>query len=378
MKRRSFTLMAAASALSAGLLPRLALAADDTVTVGSIEILTGPAAPYGIAISSGEKLALEEINAAGGVLGGRKLALIVEDSSGNKDQAINAARTLIGRSKVSAIIGPTLSAEYFAVAPQTNGRKVPLIGTSITAIGATDIGPYCFRTSLPEADVIPAALKKAMARGAKTIALLYANDDLFSKSSYDQMKAAADAVGLKIVDIETFSQKDTDFSAQLTKVKGLKPDAVGIAALVEPTAGVLLQARQLGFGDETIFIGGNGANSPRLGEIAGKAADGIIVGSPWFIAKDTPQNKAFVAAFNQHYGKDPDQFAAQAYDTMKLLALAIDKAGSGDPLKIRDALLEVKQDGVMGPLSFNAKRDPASAEGVLVLEMHGGKFSIAP
>ena len=377
MKRRSFTLMAAASVLGVGVLPRISLAAD-TIPVGSIEVLTGPVSPYGIAIRDGETLALEEINAAGGVLGGKKIALTVEDSAGNKDQAINAARKLIGRDKVVAIIGPTLSAEYFALAPMTNQRKVPVIGTSITSIGATDIGPFCFRTSLPEADVIPAALRKAMARGAKTIALLYANDDLFSKSSYDQMKAAADAVGLKIVDIETFATKDTDFSAQLTKVKGLKPDAIGIAALVEPTAGVLLQARQLGFGPETLFLGGNGANSPRLGKIAGAAADGIMVGSPWFIAKDTPQNKAFIAAFNRKYGKNPDQFAAQAYDTMHLLALAIDKAGAPDPLKVRDALMQVKQDGVMGPLSFNAKRDPASAEGVLVLEMHAGKFGIAP
>ncbi len=377
MKRRSFTLMAAASVLGVGVLPRISLAAD-TIPVGSIEVLTGPVSPYGIAIRDGETLALEEINAAGGVLGGKKIALTVEDSAANKDQAINAARKLIGRDKVVAIIGPTLSAEYFALAPMTNQRKVPVIGTSITSIGATDIGPFCFRTSLPEADVIPAALRKAMARGAKTIALLYANDDLFSKSSYDQMKVAAETAGLKIIDIETFATKDTDFSAQLTKVKGLKPDAIGIAALVEPTAGVLLQARQLGFGAETQFLGGNGANSPRLGEIAGAAADGIMVGSPWFIAKDTPQNKAFIAAFNRKYGKNPDQFAAQAYDTMHLLARAIDKAGAADPLKIRDALMQVKQDGVMGPLSFNAKRDPASAEGVLVLEMHAGKFSIAP
>lgn len=377
MKRRSFTLMAAASVLGVGVLPRISLAAD-TIPVGSIEVLTGPVSPYGIAIRDGETLALEEINAAGGVLGGKKIALTVEDSAANKDQAINAARKLIGRDKVVAIIGPTLSAEYFALAPMTNQRKVPVIGTSITSIGATDIGPFCFRTSLPEADVIPAALRKAMTRGAKTIALLYANDDLFSKSSYDQMKVAAETAGLKIIDIETFATKDTDFSAQLTKVKGLKPDAIGIAALVEPTAGVLLQARQLGFGAETQFLGGNGANSPRLGEIAGAAADGIMVGSPWFIAKDTPQNKAFIAAFNRKYGKNPDQFAAQAYDTMHLLARAIDKAGAADPLKIRDALMQVKQDGVMGPLSFNAKRDPASAEGVLVLEMHAGKFSIAP
>ena len=252
MMRRSFVALAAALALGAG--PALA---QDSVPVGAIEILSGPNAAYGIAIKAGLDLALDEINAKG-VLGGQKIALTVEDSAANKDQAINAARKLIGRDKVIAIIGPTLSNEMFAVGPVTNERKIPTIGTSTTANGITDIGPYIFRTSLPEADVIPVTLKKAMSRGVKTIALLYANDDAFSKSGFDVMKAAAEKAGLNIVAIESFGSKDTDFSAQLTKIKALKPDAVGISALVEPTSGVLLQARQLGFGKETLFIGGNG------------------------------------------------------------------------------------------------------------------------
>ena len=94
-----------------------------------------------------------------------------------------------------------------------------------------------------------------------------------TKSGFDVMKAAAEKAGLNIVAIEAFGSKDTDFSAQLTKIRALKPDAVGISALVEPISGVLLQARQLGIGPETLFIGGNGSNSPKLGEIAGAAAE---------------------------------------------------------------------------------------------------------
>ncbi len=345
------------------------------IPVGSVEILSGPAAAYGIAIKSGMELALDEVNAKG-VLGGRKIALIVEDSAGQKDQGLNAARKLIGRDKVIAIIGPTLSTEMFAIGPVVNERKIPIIGTSTTATGVTAIGDYVFRTSLPESDVLPVTLKAAMARGVKTIALMYANDEAFAKSGFEVMKATADKVGLKIVAIETFGSKDSDFSAQLTKIKALKPDAIGLSALVEPTAGVLLQARQLGFGKETQFIGGNGANSPKLGEIAGPAADGLIVGSPWFIAKKDQVNADFVAAFRARFNKDPDQFAAQSYDALKILAAAIDRAGAADSEKVRDALLKTDYSGVMGAFQFTPGRDPASTSGVVVLTMQGGKFVV--
>ena len=366
-----------AAAVMAGFATPLWAQSKDPVPVGSIEILSGPNAAYGVAIKNGLELALGEVNQKG-VLGGRKIGLTVEDSAANKDQAINAARKLIGRDKVVAIIGPTLSNEMFAVGPVVNGRKIPIIGTSTTATGITAIGPYVFRTSLPESDVIPVTLAYAKTHGVKTIALMYANDDAFSKSGFDTMKAAAEKAGLNILAIESFSGKDTDFSAQLTKIKSLKPDAVGISALVEPVSGVLLQARQLGFGDETQFIGGNGSNSPKLGEIAGAAANGLIVGSPWFLGKDDPANQAFVKAYEAKYGQQPDQFAAQAFDAMHILANAIDRAGAAEPEKIREALLKTDYNGVTGPFAFTEGRDPASAEGVVVLVMQDGKFQIAP
>ena len=124
------------------------------------------------------------------------------------------------------------------------------------------------------------------------------------------------------------------------------------------------------------MIGGNGLNSPKVGEIAGDAADGTLVGSPWFIGKADPVNQAFVAAYRAKYGSDPDQFAAQAYDTLKLVAKAITAAGAADPEKIRDALPKTSHEGVMGKLSFNAERSPADTSGVAVLEMKGGKFQI--
>ena len=125
-----------------------ASAQKEPVRLGAIQVLSGPNATYGVAIKGGLELALSEINAKGGVLGGRPLALTVEDSAANKDQAINAARKLIGRDKVVAIIGPTLSNEMFALGPVVNERRIPIVGTSTTAVGITDIGPFIFRTAL--------------------------------------------------------------------------------------------------------------------------------------------------------------------------------------------------------------------------------------
>jgi branched-chain amino acid transport system substrate-binding protein len=366
----------AALPLAVSLVGGAALAqSKEPVTIGAIEILTGPNNKYGIAIKNGFDLALESVNKNGGVLGGRPLAIAYEDSAGNKDQAINAVRQLIGRSKVPLILGPTLSNEMFAAGPVANERKIPIVGTSTTANGITAMGPYVFRTSLPEADVVPVTLKTAQQKlGVKKVAVMYANDDAFSKSGYDVMKGALEKLGIQTLTTETFGTKDTDFSAQMTKVKSVNPDAIVVSCLVEPAAGILLAKKAQGFPSNVRVIGGNGFNSPKIAEIAGDAAEGTLVGSPWFIGKADPASQKFVEAYKAKYNAEPDQFAAQAYDTLFIVAKAINDAGAAEPEKIKDALGKVKYTGVMGPFAFTANRDPAETSGVVVIEMHDGKF----
>ena len=350
--------------------------AKEPVTIGAIEILTGPNDKYGIAIKNGFDLALDEVDKAGGVLG-RPLAIAYEDSAGDKDQAINAARQLIGGKKVPLILGPTLSNEMFAVGPIAVDRKIPIVGTSTTANGITAIGPYVFRTSLPESDVVPVTLRTAKEKlGIKKVAVMYGNDDAFTKSAYDVMKDALQKLGIETLTTETFGGKDTDFSAQLTKIKSLDPDAIVVSALVEAGAGILLEKKALGFPPSVRVIGGNGLNSPQVPAVAGDAADGTLVGSPWFIDKPDDANQKFVTAYRAKYNMDPDQFAAQAYDTLFIVARAITAAGAAEPDKIRAALQATKYSGVMGPFSFTPDRDPADTSGVVVIEMRGGKFQI--
>ena len=125
---------------------------------------------------------------------------------------------------------------------------------------------------------------------------------------------------------------------------------------------------------EAVFIGGNGFNSPKLGTIAGEAADGTLVGSPWFVGKKDPANIKFVADFKTKYNEEPDQFAAQAYDTLHIVAKAINAAGAPESEKIRESLGKTTHTGVMGPFSFSPDRDPADTSGVVVLVMKGGRF----
>ena len=338
--------------------------------IGVISIITGAGASYGEAITNGFKLARDEVNAKGDV----DIDLKIEDSSGKAEQALSAAQKLINSERVVAILGPTLSTEMKVVAPEANASGVPIMGTSTTAKGITQIGKFVFRNSLPESQAIPASIGKAVRKyGIRKVALLYGNDDVFTKSGFDTMKDVAEKLKLNIVTIEEFQKGQADFKAQLTKISSLKPDAVFCSALYEEGAVILSQARKMGL--NVPFVGGNGFNSPKVIDIAKGAAEGLIVATPWFAEKNDPKVKAFVAKYEKAYGKKPDQFAAQAYDAFHIMANALKAAGSADRSKLRDALAATRNfQGVLGTFSFNAERDVVMEPNVLIVK--GGKFAI--
>lgn len=372
------TIMAVIASVALTLAAPPAAAQRLPVILGAIQSLSGPNAPYGAAIRNGLDLAAAEINAKGGVLGGRRLQLVVEDSGGDPARAARATRRLIEGYRVPLIIGPTLSTEMFLAGPIADERRVPIISSSTTALGITDLGPFVFRTALPAIDVIPATLRAAQQRfGLETAAIMYDTDDAFTRSEYEVIRGSLGRLGIQIVATETFGSGDTDFSAQLSRIKELEPDAIVVSALLEAAAGILVQAREVGIPPSVRFIGGDGFNSPELAEIAGKAADGVLVGSPWFIDSPIPVNQEFVAAFRAAYDRDPDPFAAQAYDTLHVVASAIDLAGSTDRDVLRAALMQIHHEGAVGPFWFSPMRSPGTAEGVVLLTMRDGQFTTA-
>jgi branched-chain amino acid transport system substrate-binding protein len=338
--------------------------------IGVISILSGSGSAYGEAITNGFKLAQKEINEKGEL----NIELLVEDSAGEQEQALSAAQKIMSDDEVVAILGPTLSTEMNVVGPEADLNGIPIMGTSTTAKGIPQIGEYVFRNSLPEEIAIPAAIKKAVEKyDAKKVALIYGNDDVLTKSGFDTMEKTAKDMKLDIVTIETFQKGQSDYNAQLTKIKELKPDLILSSALYNEGAVIMDQARKMGI--TVPFVGGNGFNSPKVIEIAGDASEGLIVATPWFAEKEDPKVQEFVKNYEAEYGLAPDQFAAQAYDALYIMAEGLKNAGEADRDALRDAIAEIKDlEGILGKFSFDKDGDIVMEPSVVTIK--DGKFQL--
>ncbi len=361
-----------------------ALAAD--LKLGAAEALSGPAGQYGQSIKNGFQLAADEINAAGGVKGD-KIVLQFEDEAGKKEQAIDVLKKLIFQDKVLMVFGPTLSNSAQAADPIAQAAKIVVFGTSNTADGITSIGDYVFRNSVTEADVLPETLRVAIKHAnIKKVAVLYGNDDVFTKSGYDAFKKALDDMKIPVTTTETFAKGDVDFKAQLTKIKASGADAIVLSALIAEGAPIMVQARQLGI--DLPFIGGNGMNSAKIFDLAKDKSDNLWVGSPWALGNQTKENQHFVVAYAQKYKAAPDQFGAQAYDALNIVAQALagtKRTGNleADRKALRDALPAVTFTGATGPFKFRQAMDksgkPAgydAQQAAIVSVTKGGKYLI--
>jgi branched-chain amino acid transport system substrate-binding protein len=356
------------------------------IKIGVAEALTGNAAQYGVPIRKGFELAVSEINGSGGI-NGQKIELVVEDEQGKKEEAINVFKKLIFQDKVLMLFGPTLSNSAQASDPVAQGAKVVVFGTSNTADGITSIGNYVFRNSVTEADILPVTLKVAAQKtGLKKVAVLYGNDDIFTKSGYDNFKKALETLKIPVTTIETFAKGDVDFKPQLTKIKSSNADAIVMSALVAEGAPAMVQARQLGIA--LPFIGGNGMNSPKVFDLAKDNSDNLWVGSPWSSENPAAENKRFIAAYQKVHSALPDQFAAQAYDAMYIVAQALKKVKlsgklDGDRMALRNALPAAQIAGATGPFKFRQVKDkhgkPAGYDAVqtaIVMMTKGNQYVI--
>ena len=380
LSRRSALALAAAAAAASARLGAARAAEARAAKIGIVQSTTGgSAALYGIPEKQAIELAFAEINAAG-TMNGITLQGLHEDDGADRGQTVNIYQRLIRQDKVVAILGPTLSNSAFAADPIAQAAGIPVIASSNTAPGLTKIGNFIFRTSVPEDLVFPGVLAYAIKKhGIKSVALIYGLDDALTRGAYEvEKKAVADAK-LDVTGTESYQHGDVDFSAQLTKLRDGKPDAVLLGCLAEEAAAIIRQARQLGFPEKTVFVGCNATISNKLFELAGPAANGTIVGSSWYAGYDSPRSKAFVAAYRARYaGATPDIYAAQAYDAAYILADAIKAANTTtDGKLIRDKLEATKDfEGVMGSFGWTAERDAAIKPKVLVVD--GPNFVPAP
>jgi branched-chain amino acid transport system substrate-binding protein len=339
--------------------------AQDTIKIGVTQPLTGAFAASGNYVAQGAKIAEEEINKAGGVLG-KKIQLIVEDNKSNPTEAVATAEKLIVRDRVPVMMGAWSSTLTLAVMPKLEEYKVPmLVETSSSGKITTSGNPYIFRispTSEMEAKAFAPLFKKMNIKKADFLAT---NND-FGLGASKEFSAVAKAQGVQVGVMETMDPKATDFSAQLAKIKGSGSDTLFVTTAVEQITLILKQAKDQQVKARIITTGGS--NSPdQLLQQAGDAANGshhLVFFTPWFpeAVKNPDIAKKFVSLWNakkHHVGGLTEGF--RGWDGLHTITAAIKAAGKAEPEAIRKALWNVKVKGINGDISF-IKQGPAGNE----------------
>lgn len=349
----------------------------DTIKVGGLLEMTGGSASFGISGKNGIDLALKKINEKG-VLGGKKLSLVVADTKSEASEATNGMQKLISQDKVVAVIGPNQSSAVIASGAINNGAKV----VDITPMGTNpdvtvdpktkQVKPYSFRTCFidPFQGTVMASFASNELK-VKRAAIYIDNTSDYAKGLAQFFKENFVKNGGQVVIEEAYLQKDTDFKSTLTKIKAAKPDFIYIPGYYQEVGLIVKQAREMGI--NVPMAGGDGWDSAKLPEIAGKAALENTFFSSLYSPDDTSDlNKDFVAEYKKAYNTNPDVFAALAYDSTLLVAKAIEDAGSADPAKIAEAMAKIKGfKGVSGEVTFNEQHNPIKS--AVIIEHKDGK-----
>ena len=342
------------------------------IKVGANFEMTGNVANYGSASLEGLKLAVDEVNEAGGI-DGKKITLVTADNKSEASEAVNAATKLISDDRVSVIVGPAVTANVIAVSQVAAENKIPVIAPDATSPDVTVEGgkvkPFVFRSCFidPQQGTVMAKFASENLK-AKTAVIYVDNSTDYSKSLGKVFKEKFEAAGGKVLMEEAFLAKDQDFKATLTKLKTANADIVFVPAYYEEVGKIIKQARELGM--TMPILGTDGWDDPKVADIAGADALNNTFFSTHYSDKDE-EVKGFVEAYTKKYGHAPNVFAALGYDAGKMLIDAIRRAGGSDPEKIRQAVEDTKDLKVgTGTITMDKNHNPIKQ--AVILENKGG------
>ncbi|MEJ1972413.1 MAG: ABC transporter substrate-binding protein [Lacunisphaera sp.] len=342
--------------------------AAEPIKVGEYASLTGKEAGFGQTSHHGVVMAIEEINAAGGVLG-RPLELAYEDNQTKAGESATAAKKLISRDKVIALIGEVSSGRSLEAAPIAQQAKIPMIAPAATNPKVTQTGNYIFRVCFidPFQGTVMAKFAKDDLK-AKKVAILSSVSNAYSLGLAKFFKETFTANGGEVAAEKNFSEGDKDFRAQLTAVKAAGVDAVFVPGYYTEAALIVRQARDLGL--TVPFFGGDGWEDEQLLKIGGEALNGCYY-STHFSAENTD---SVVVNFAKKYkarwdGEVPGAFSALGYDAVYVLADAIKRAGGTEGPKLRDALAATRNfSGVSGVTTIDQDRNASKAATIIALK----------
>lgn len=339
------------------------------ILVGHYASMTGSEATFGISTDNGIKLAIEEINAAGGV-NGRPLKLITYDDQGKAQEAATVVTRLITQDRVVAIIGEVASSRSIAGGQIAQKNGIPMITPSSTNPSVTEIGPMISRVCYTD-DLQGQACARFAATNlkAKAVAILFNRQQAYSKGLADEFKKAFAKGGGKITTEQSYGDGDADFSAQIGAIRDSKAEAIFIPGYYTDAANIAIQVRKANV--SIPLIGGDGWDSAELAKIGGQAVEGSYFCNHYAPDQGSPEVNDFVAKYKKAHKDTPDALAALGYDAGKLLADALKRAKSTGGKDLAAAINATKDfKGVTGVITIDEERN--AKKPLVIVQVKGG------
>ena len=358
------------SLLTSGCQP--AASSSPEIVIGHFASMTGSEATFGQSTDNGIKLAVDEINAAGGI-NGKQIRLITYDDKGDAREAGTAVTRLTTKDGVVAVLGEVASGLSLAGAPVCQESGVPMVTPSSTNPKVTKIGDMIFRVCFIDPFQGSVCAKFASEHAglkAGKAAILTDQASPYSVGLQEEFQKAFEKLGGKVVTKQTYQAGDQDFSAQLTAIRSSEPDVVFVPGYYTDVGNVALQARKLGL--TTPLLGGDGWDSSKLGEIAGSAIDGCFYSNHYSQEDPNPRVQEFIKKYSERHKQTPDGLAALGYDAARILFAAMKRAKSLDGKALAAELAQTTNfDGVTGNISIDGDRN--AVKSAVILEMKDGK-----
>jgi branched-chain amino acid transport system substrate-binding protein len=346
----------------------------DTILLGEVGSLTGSEATFGLSTKNGVQMALDEVNAKGGITidgKAKKVAVRVYDDQGKPEEAANAVTRLINQDKVAVILGEVASSNSLAMAPKAQAAQVPMVTPSSTNPKVTEVGDYIFRVCFidPFQGTVMSKFTLDTLK-LKNVAILKDNKSDYSLGLSQFYTEHFTKNGGTIVAEEAYSKGDTDFRGQLTKIKSTKPEAIYVPGYYTDVGVIARQAKELGLA--VPLLGGDGWESEKLFELGGSAIDGSYFSNHYSTDDPTPRVQEFIKNYEAKYGAKPDSLGALGYDAAMVAIEAIKRAGTTAGPKLREELAKTKDHpGIAGTISLDDKRN--AVKPAVVLQVKDGK-----
>ncbi len=356
--------------LALAVLARAAAPTGEPVKLGFFMSVTGRDASFGEAALRGARLAVDDLNTAGGILG-RPVELVVEDNRSLPGESATAAKKLIARDKVVALIGECASARTLEAAPVAQAAGIPLVTPASTNPRVTAVGDCIFRVCF--SDPFQGAILATYAYknlGLRRAALLIDSTAPYSVGLSEVFSKTFTALGGEIVASQKYSGDAKDFRAQLTAIRGTKADAIFLPGYYVAAGLAAQQARELGL--RATLLGGDGFEAPQLLEIGGAALEGTVYSTHYSAESQDPASRRFVAAYQARHGSAPVGLAALTYDSIRLVADAAGRAGTTERTALKKALAATRDfPGITGRTSLDEHRD--AVKEAAIITVRGGR-----